>query len=262
MDVRNIVKVMNFHSLIKVNSARRKVSDVLIYEAELKQFISSIINNKNLILDKQSVKMNKNGVDLNIYIGSDFGFCASFNSDVYKILSADDEKNDIIIIGKKIKSNAKNVAFYCDKDSFYANQLNIHRVILKGLTENKYRSINIIYIKYINFNSQVIEKKQILPVEFDSDSNNSKIVDYTVEGDIEYIINGLISTYVLTEVKMCEASSWASENVQRQAFTTQSLNKIDENMAQKRQIERKKINYEKNKKIAEMNNFKKNKGDC
>ena len=85
MNVRNIVKVMNFHSLIRVNDARRKVSDVEVYENELKKFIFLIINNRIFQQEKRTIKMNSQGVELNIYIGSDFGFCSSFNAYLGKL---------------------------------------------------------------------------------------------------------------------------------------------------------------------------------
>ena len=256
MNVRNIVKVMNFHSLIRVNGARRKVSDVEVYENELKKFIFLIINNRIFQQEKRTIKMNSQGVELIIYIGSDFGFCSSFNADVSKFINEDASSNDKIIIGKRLMNCSDNLLFYCDKESFYSKQEEIHNLILKGLTENKYKSINIIYIKYNNINSQNIEKKQILPVEFSNEKNTVVQEDFTIEGDIDFIINSLVSSYVLTEVKICEALSWASENVQRQAFTTESLKKIDERNSVLEKENRKQVNYEKNKKIVEMNNFK------
>ena len=42
MSVKNVVKVMNFHSLIRVNAARRKVTEAYAYENELKTIISTI----------------------------------------------------------------------------------------------------------------------------------------------------------------------------------------------------------------------------
>ena len=49
--------------------------------------------------------------------------------------------------------------------------------------------------------------------------------------------------YVTTEIKIAEAWSWASENVKRQAFTNESLKKIDE----KEEIRIKKERKEKSK---------------
>ena len=45
---------MNFHSLLRVSSARKKAEKLDNYERELFNMIDSILNNKNLILDKIS----------------------------------------------------------------------------------------------------------------------------------------------------------------------------------------------------------------
>ena len=47
MSVRNVVKVMNFHALLRVNDARKKVEKAFNYERELKYVIATIVNNTN-----------------------------------------------------------------------------------------------------------------------------------------------------------------------------------------------------------------------
>ena len=44
MGVKNTVKVMNFHALLRVTDARDRVNDAFRYERELKYIISSIVN--------------------------------------------------------------------------------------------------------------------------------------------------------------------------------------------------------------------------
>ena len=64
----------------------------------------------------------------------------------------------------------------------------------------------------------------------------------------------LISLYVSNEVKIAEAWSWASENVERQVFTNESLKKIDEREEQKFQAARKARHSKEFKNIVEKNN--------
>jgi len=45
MSVRNVVKVMNFHALLRVNDARKRVEKAFNYERELKYVIATIVNN-------------------------------------------------------------------------------------------------------------------------------------------------------------------------------------------------------------------------
>ena len=96
MSVKNVVKVMNFHSLLRVNDARKKVEQAHNYERELKYVITSIINNRIFNQEKVSLNLSKNDKELNIYIGSDLGFCTNFNSDIVTFIKKDDDKNCVL----------------------------------------------------------------------------------------------------------------------------------------------------------------------
>ncbi len=68
MRIKSVVKVMNFHSLLRVDSSRKKAEKYFAYEKELTDFVDNILNNRNLIMDKKLLKLNKNKRPLNIYI--------------------------------------------------------------------------------------------------------------------------------------------------------------------------------------------------
>ena len=104
MAVKNVVKIMNFHALLRVNNARRRVEKSYEYEKALKKVIGSIINNRIFKQEHVSLKLTDKAKELNIYMGSDLGFCASFNSDVQKYLREDEDRNDKIVIGKRIST--------------------------------------------------------------------------------------------------------------------------------------------------------------
>lgn len=262
MSVKNVVKVMNFHSLLRVNSARNRVKQAHNYERELKYVISSIVNNRIFNQEKVSLSFPKNTKELNIYIGSDLGFCTNFNSDIIAYLKKDDNRNDKIIIGKKIKTKVKNTVLYIDKEAFPKEFDKIFDVVLDGVLNKKYSKINIIYIHYYNLNNQNVIKRTILPFDFEDelsgeDSKKMRINDdYVVEGDLMFIIWSLISTYVSTEIKIAEAWSWASENVKRQAFTSESLKKIEEKEEEDLRKEKKEIKKKKFEEIVENTNKK------
>ena len=243
MSVKNVVKVMNFHALIRVNDARKKVAEAHAYENQLKTIISTIVNNRIFKEDHLSIKMPSGKKELNVYIGSDLGFCASFNADIISILKADDPNNDKIIIGKKINVVNDNVLLFMNKEDFPNEYDQIFQIILDGVLNQKYSRLNVIYIHYNNLNNQVVMKRQIMPLELDEKADVVEN-DFSAEGDLFFIIWNLISLYVTTEIKIAEAWSWASENVKRQAFTSESLKKIDE----REEIIQKKVRKEKNKK--------------
>ena len=74
MKIKSVVKVMNFHSLLKVDKARKRAEKYFEYEAGLTDFVDNIVNNRNLILDKKMLKLDEENKPLNIYIGNDLGF--------------------------------------------------------------------------------------------------------------------------------------------------------------------------------------------
>lgn len=258
MKVKNVVKVMNFHSLLRVNDARRKVEEAHNYERELQKIISIIINNRIFKQENISLKFPTNGKELNIYIGSDLGFCTSFNADVTNYLKEDKKENDKIIIGKKINSNYNNVLLYIEKEDFLKENDKIFQIVLNGVLNKTYSKINIIYVHYYNLNKQEITKRTILPFEFGSDESIDARIedDYVIEGDLSYIIWSLISIYVSTEIKIAEAWSWASENVKRQEFTNESLKKIEEREEILLRKERKEKKYKAFKTLVENTNRK------
>jgi F0F1-type ATP synthase gamma subunit len=116
MSVRNVVKVMNFHALLRVNNARKKVEKAFNYERELKYVIASIVKNRIFKQDNLSLEFSKNEKELNIYIGSDLGFCSSFNADVIGYIKEDVDINDKIIIGKRVDMDIPNKILYLDKE--------------------------------------------------------------------------------------------------------------------------------------------------
>ena len=265
MSVKNIVKVMNFHALLRVNEARKKVEQATKYEEELKYIISTVVNNRIFKQDRVSLALNKDAKELNIYIGSDLGFCANFNADVMSYLRTDDDRNDKIIIGKRVHLNCENVVYYTDREKLDANSGEIFEIVLNGVLARAYSKINIIYIHYYGLSQQEITKKTILP--FDQDDMEDDVEkkglrrvghkeDFVAEGDVNYIIWNLISVYVSMEIKVAEAWSYASENVQRQAFTNESLKKIEENEENALKEARKAKHAKAFKVIVEMNNKK------
>ena len=80
MNIKSIVKVMNFHSLIRVDNAMKKANKYLQLEKEATDIMDMIVNNRNFILDKRLWEVDKSKPTLNIYFGSDYGFCGSINS--------------------------------------------------------------------------------------------------------------------------------------------------------------------------------------
>ncbi len=261
MAVENIVKVMNFHALLRVNDARRRVSQSYDYEKELKYLINCVVNNRIFKQEKISLELPKGKKELNIYIGSDLGFCASYNAEVLEEIKKDDPNNDKIVIGKKIFCNYNNIILSITKEDFHNDYNLVNNILADKLIKKEYSKVNLIYIHYYNLGKQSLLKRTILPFDYlyddlikDETRDLKSIDDFVVEGNLEYIIWDLIVTYLSIEIKIADAWSWASENVQRQMFTSASLKKIEEMNEEKHVEERKQIRDAEFKQIIENNN--------
>ena len=103
MRIKNVVKVMNFHSLLRVDASKRQAESYRNVGEEITKIIKTIVYNKNLVLDKKVILPDPKMQKLNIYIANDYGFCGSFNSQIAHQIKLD--KDDYkIIIGKKIEA--------------------------------------------------------------------------------------------------------------------------------------------------------------
>ena len=248
MKIKSVVKVMNFHSLLRVDSSKRKAEEYFGYEQAVREFIDNILNNKNLILDKKMIKMNEKGRELNIYIANDLGFCGNFNSNINEVLKQDIE-NDKIIIGKKISkgNDFPNVILSMRKEEYFNSTDKINKLMFESIKNRKYKEINIIYNHYYNISRIERVKSRILPLQKTKNIKEYQD-DFAVEGNINSILINIIALYLGYEIKVAVENSYASENIMRQMITKESLKKIDEIEEEKTIEERKTRNQKRLKK--------------
>lgn len=242
MAIKNVVKVMNFHSLLRVDKARRKTEMYFQTQMELENLIRKVIYNKNLIHDKTIIIPNENGKILNIYIGNDLGFCGDFNQQINKAVKND--QNDRIIIGKKVSYNKedKGVILYQDKDEFFEDFTKLENIIYEVVLARTYKEINVIYNQYNNINSFEFKTKKIYPINFEENKDEDYDEDFTAETEVNSLLSNFLALYICYEIKIREMNSYAAENVVRQQITHESLKKIDEIEEANQKIERKKKN--------------------
>ncbi len=227
MKIKSVVKVMNFHSLLKVDKAKKKAEKYFAYEKGLTDFVDNILNNRNLILDKKILKLDKKQKPLNIYIGNDLGFCGNFNSNVNHEALKDTQSNKIII-GKKILTGKENVLLALTKDDYLQNTKQIEDLIYEKIINSQISEINLIYNHYYNVSKIELVKRKILPIEEEVYKTKSHKEDFVIEGDINDILLNVIVMYLAYEIRVATENSYASENVARQMLTKESLKKIDE----------------------------------
>ena len=80
MSLKNVVKVMNFHSLLRVDRSRKTAKKYSQMEQMVLEMLDNILNNRNVILDVKALRMDPSMPELQILLGSDLGFCGNLNN--------------------------------------------------------------------------------------------------------------------------------------------------------------------------------------
>lgn len=227
MNIKNIVKVMNFHSLLRVEKARREAEKYFMMENELRGMIDSITNNRNFVLDKKSLRADPKNPVLNIYIGSDLGFCGGYNF-VVNEKARRDRESEKILIGKKIWSGMTDVKLHLSREEFEKDSSAIEDFIDESVRKGVYSEINILYNNYLDAGNIKWFAKRIFPFEFNEAESDKYKEDFICETNLNELLVSMVVTYINFEIKITAINSFAAENIMRQNSTSESLKKIEE----------------------------------
>lgn len=247
-----VVKVMNFHALLKVDNAKAKADELMNVSTELTKLIQRIIYNKNLVLDKSILKPDPKNPKLSIYIASDLGFCGNFNAVINDQIRKEKDCYKIII-GKQIRYRDDLTILAIEKKDFYEDFNNIEKIISDAILNLTYSEINVYYNHYYNSTTFDFVKAQVFPVEFEGKYYEGE--DFVVETDIHKMISNMLSFYICYELKMYEKNCFAAENIKRSVITKLSLDRLKE-VEEKNKAEEVKKRKEKTI-IKTVENFKK-----
>ena len=235
--IKNVVKVMNFQALLRMDKALKQGDKYHDVGKEITDILSKIMYNRNLMLDKQILEPDSDKPELNIYIANDYGFCGNFNSEVGRRIRKDVDAYKIII-GKKIVYNGDEVLLKINKDDFFKRFGEIEECIEDGLKARKYSKINVFYNHYYSLSSFEFLRIQLFPVEFKGEYFEGE--DFVTETNMSDLLSGLLSFYICYEIKMCECISYAAENVLRSQITSSALEKLEEKEQEQKHEELKK----------------------
>ena len=229
MNVKNIVKVMNFHSLLRVDKSRKAAKKYAYLGDTVADMIDNIVNNRNIMLDFKMLKVDETKPELHIYLGSDMGFCANLNSNVNRELWAEENAYKIIV-GRKIhaKQDDDKVLMTMDREDFSKNMEKVFDAVEDAFINKKYSKICLVYNHYYSASEVEFTKKQLYPMPQHLRSDNTYNEDFAYEGEIEPLLCRLILLYMKYELIVAEEVSNAAVNITRQNTTKESLKKIDE----------------------------------
>lgn len=232
MSIKSVVKVMNFHSLLRVDKSRAKAKKYIAVENVLTDMIDNIVNNRNIVLDFKTLRAKENNPVLNIYLGSDMGFCANLNTLVNREMETEENNARQVIIGRKIRPVYKErILLHMTREEYDQNNFSVMKILEDGIRKLEYSRINIIYNHYYNSTQVELQKKQIFPMVNTNSGEEKKNLyreDFACESDINKLLEDLMVLYMQYSMEIASVTSSAAENITRQNVTTESLHKIDE----------------------------------
>lgn len=241
---------MNFHSLLRVDAAKKRAEKYFLMEEEVMRMMDYIVNNKNFALDHQVMTPDPSKPKLNIYLGSDYGFCSNYNSQINDCLTKD-QTSEKIILGRKTKKGMSHVLLQISKEEYEETPQQVEALVKESLLEQKNSEINIIYNRYHNASDIRLETKKIYPIEMEEKTEQSYYDDYLCEQDINDVLRNLVTLYLSYQLKLCNINANAAENVLRQNTTSESLKKIDERDEERLKINRKEKKAKEFRKVIE-----------
>lgn len=240
MNVKTVVKVMNFHSLLRVDASRRRADRYSAMKDELESMMHIILNNRNLRLDKYIRLPDPNLPVLRIYLGSDIGFCGSVNASVSSVLSKD-ETSEKIVVGKKLRKSGE-VSLYVTQEDMNGKFREIRSYLERAVRKRCWSAVELVYNHYYNMSSIRQEVQRIYPLEMDERESSRFLDDFVFECDPEQMLEEMVISYLVYELRIAVASAYASENIMRQNATSESLKKLDEAEAEELRMMRKERN--------------------
>lgn len=242
MSLKNVVKVMNFHSLLRVDRSRREAAKYSQMEGMVLEMLDNILHNRNVILDIRALQVKKDMPQLCIFLGSDLGFCGNLNNLVRRSLAQTPEAYDVVTIGKKLKVYGyDNVILHMTREDFAKDHTGLLEIMGQGLREKAYSSVRLVYNHYHNSSEVEFVDKVIFPMPEGLFGETMYTEDFVCEGSMQDILLDLVELYMVYELEIAAQVSLAAENITRQNITTESLKKIDERDELARQAARRAV---------------------
>ncbi len=249
MSLKNVVKVMNFHSLLRVEQSRRTARKYSQMEEMILQMLDNILHNRNVVLDIKALQTDPSKPQLCICLGSDLGFCGNLNhlvragsreetQDAGRGRKAAAERICFITVGKKLSSLEGGIhLIHQNREDFLEDHSAILKELSEGLRSRAYSSIRLIYNHYRNSSQVEFVDKIIYPMPAGLFGKKEYYEDFVCEGNSmqEYLLN-LVELYLKYELEIAAQVSLAAENITRQNITTESLRRIDEIEAEQAQV--------------------------
>ena len=232
---KKITEAMELVATVKLKKFKNKMEANQFYVREIESIISHLFG---VVQSDENpyVKEGKGERDLVVVINSNLGLCASYNSNVYNFVKQNlDVKKDVLLtIGLKGELNYAKEGFELDNSySSISEKLDYTEVVKLGrflhseFVSGKYRSVKLVYTKYINslrFEPTLINLFPIL------EEGKTPSVGYEpiYDPDIKTLIDELVPIWLTSSLYQKLIESTVSEQASRRTAMENANDNADE----------------------------------
>lgn len=224
-NVKKITKAMQLVSAIKMKKAQARETEGRPYRDTLTSVIERLLPR----VDKTASPLLNESVSgrdksLVIFVSSNKGLAGSFHVNLFRFIAKSDtdfDTSDFITIGTKgsqfINRMGGKVVADFSKGKFLNEVSAIFSLALEKFLAGEYKSISIVFNKYISaFRSEPTEET-LLPMQWvdGKEAESTMKLEYVIEPSSQEIIEPLIKSYLEEKVRGALVSSEAVEHASR-----------------------------------------------
>ena len=236
---KQITKAMEMVAASKLRRAQAQVLNSRPYFEILYKTINDIVGSNR---DFSSVYLNErsSGKDAYVVIAGDRGLAGGYNSNVFKLVMAEIEGKDAVIlpIGKKAVDYFKShnvplidTAYAEAEDVSISDCFTMAKMLCKGFASGEFSRIHVVYTNFVSVLSQLPASLPLLPLLRDESEQGSGQSDIVYEPDSVEVFDAIVPEYLggILYGALCE--SRASEQAARRTAMDSATQNADEMIA-------------------------------
>jgi F-type H+-transporting ATPase subunit gamma len=227
---RQVTSAMKMVSAAKLKKAQDAILQIRPYADELQKILSSLSANLDDHEDSVFTQQRTPKKILLILISSNRGLCGAFNSNIaktaYELAHSKYERQlklgelEFLVVGKQgekyLKTRQMAIAGQANEifdDLTYEKVSDLATVVMNDFASKKYDRVELVYNKFKNAAMQVCSSEQFLPVEIQTETQDTKaICNYIFEPSQKQIVEELIPRSLKTQFFKALLDSNAAEH--------------------------------------------------
>lgn len=222
-NVSQIAKAMEMMSASKIKKAQSTVEKNKPYVAKLERLTGKLVK----ATDKKKfhhpyIDGNTSDKKLLIAISPDRGLCGSLNTNIFKALLAQDDKNTkLITIGKKVEKFGASLSFEFlaafpmgTTIPVFSSVVDVMRIVNEQFLAGNVGTVEILFAEFQSFFQQVPTVRKILPVDTSVLQDEDDLY-HLFEPNSSDLLQGLLPQYLEASLYSALLEAYTSEQVAR-----------------------------------------------